>query len=272
MHCRTSIAQLTHRRTNLAALAGGLCCVPAYTSPPPSPAPLTKSLSSLSSLSLLARNNYKYRRRQKSCAGGLDTPSTPPTPAQSDQYWTRRRQAILASLEAGQGTGVGQGAPQSSCPCTRISSLLPAPAPALCSCRRLNCLKCVRSPGGGVGRGQPGQQQSRVHTATAVHRPSDPSAWMHSTQIEKWTQIGMIELVLSDIMLSLVEPECRLDWVRLAGPGRQHRPAQQECQVRRAAAVLQQPGQRLPRQHPLPPVQSVPRHNHADTIPPNQSN
>ena len=101
-------------------------------------------------------SNYKYRRRNKS---GGDTASDL---SSADEYFIARRQTILQSLELEAQTKSKPSlcppcqcshlaADSNSSSCSSTAPLLtggtsPPPAPPICSCKRINCLKCCRSP------------------------------------------------------------------------------------------------------------------------------
>ena len=92
-----------------------------------------------------SKNNYKYRRRNKS---GGDTASD--SASDCDAYWLKRRQNILQSLEAREAqqanTCSGSGS-NSSSSCgssvTRDTSLVTS---GLCTCKHLHCPRCRNSP------------------------------------------------------------------------------------------------------------------------------
>ena len=93
-----------------------------------------------------SKNNYKYRRRNKS---GGDTASD--SASDCDAYWLKRRQNILQSLEAREAqqtnTCSGSGSNSTSCGSsvtrdTRDTSLVTS---GLCSCKHLHCPRCRNS-------------------------------------------------------------------------------------------------------------------------------
>ena len=123
-------------------------------------------------LSVRKNSNYKYRRRNKSGGDAASDISS------ADEYFINRRQTILQSLEAQTKTKAPLCPPCPPCQCSHLagdsnssscSSTVPllgggssSPPPPMCSCKRINCLKCSRSPSAarklGTGRKISGQQ------------------------------------------------------------------------------------------------------------------
>ena len=95
-----------------------------------------------------SKNNYKYRRRNKS---GGDSVSDTET---NDAYWRKRRQNIIQSLEAQSRNNNSQSfscslSNSSTCSSSTtplIRGQLDDDVPPLCTCKRLNCPKCRSSP------------------------------------------------------------------------------------------------------------------------------
>ena len=123
-------------------------------------------------LSVRKNSNYKYRRRNKSGGDAASDISS------ADEYFIARRQTILQSLEA-------QAKNKSLCPpcqcshltgdsnsssCSSTAPLLGGGAspPPLCSCKRINCLKCFRSPS--TGRGLEGRKLSGAQNLESANK------------------------------------------------------------------------------------------------------
>ena len=103
--------------------------------------------------SVRKNSNYKYRRRHKSGGDAASDISS------ADEYFINRRQTILQSLEAQtknkplcppcQCSHLAADSNSSSCSSTAPllgGGTSPPPPPTMCSCKRINCLKCCRSP------------------------------------------------------------------------------------------------------------------------------
>ena len=96
-----------------------------------------------------SKNNYKYRRRNKS---GGDTAGSD-SASDTDAYWLKRRQNILSSLEAreAQQANTCSGS-NSSSSCgssvTRdtVTSRDIVTSRDLCTCKHLHCPRCRNSP------------------------------------------------------------------------------------------------------------------------------
>ena len=92
-----------------------------------------------------SKNNYKYRRRNKS---GGDTASD--SASDCDAYWLKRRQNILQSLEAREAqqtnTCSGSGSNSSSSCGSSVTRDTGLVTSGLCTCKHLHCPRCRNSP------------------------------------------------------------------------------------------------------------------------------
>ena len=98
-----------------------------------------------------SKNNYKYRRRNKS---GGDTASD--SASDTDAYWLKRRQNILNSLEAreaqqantcsGSNSSSSCGSSMTRDLVTRDQGTRELVTRDLCTCKHLHCPRCRNSP------------------------------------------------------------------------------------------------------------------------------
>ena len=90
-----------------------------------------------------SKNNYKYRRRNKS---GGDTAGSD-SASDTDAYWLKRRQNILSSLEAreAQQANTCSGSNSSSSCGSSVTRDI-VTTRDLCTCKHLHCPRCRNSP------------------------------------------------------------------------------------------------------------------------------
>lgn len=114
-----------------------------------------------------SKNNYKYRRRNKS---GGDTASD--SASDTDAYWLKRRQNILSSLEAREAqqanTCSGSNS-SSSCGSSVTRDLVTRD---LCTCKHLHCPRCRNSPRPASPAAPVSDQFSCQHQGTAQTKQS----------------------------------------------------------------------------------------------------